>query len=51
MDLDLGPREEPEEDYCGWTLRDRLELLAFGPARGGTADAAGGTLGGERRPG
>ena len=24
-----GPGEEPGEDYCGWPLRDRLELLAF----------------------
>jgi hypothetical protein len=24
-----GPGEEPEEDYSGWPLRDRLELLAF----------------------
>jgi hypothetical protein len=26
----LVPAEEgPEEAYCGWTLHDRLELLAF----------------------
>jgi hypothetical protein len=24
-----GPGEQPEEDYRGWSLRDRLELLAF----------------------
>ena len=24
-----GAEERPEEAYCGWTLRDRLELLAF----------------------
>jgi hypothetical protein len=24
-----GPGEEPNEDYRGWPLRDRLELLAF----------------------
>ena len=23
------PGEEPAEDYSGWPLRDRLELLAF----------------------
>ena len=22
-------KEKPEEAYCGWTLRDRLEVLAF----------------------
>jgi hypothetical protein len=29
MDQDLRPGKEPEEDYRGWSLRDRLELLAF----------------------
>jgi hypothetical protein len=30
MGLDpAGPGEDPREDYPGWTLRDRLELLAF----------------------
>jgi hypothetical protein len=24
-----GPREKPDEDYRGWHLRDKLELLAF----------------------
>jgi hypothetical protein len=32
MDLEqAGPGEKPEEDYSGWLLRDRLELLASMP--------------------
>ena len=34
-----GAEERPEEAYCGWTLRDRLELLAFDARLVGAAPA------------
>jgi hypothetical protein len=36
----LVPAEEgPEEAYCGWTLHDRLELLAFDAQLAGVPQA------------